>query len=149
MRLALTMVPAALQGVLRLKLQLPSQLPQVDLPLTRARPVRVHRPGRGQAVVQVRLAVVVRLRAVGVAQPAGLHRPTATAGPAPVPAEDRVIEPEGKLISAELGPDRGRSFSSRPGPPGAVPRHRAPGRRGGSLVFLLSVEHGRVSRTST
>ena len=38
MSLALTMVPAALQGVLYLKLQLPSQLAQVDLPL--AQPAR-------------------------------------------------------------------------------------------------------------
>jgi len=149
MSLALTMVPAALQGVLHLKLQLPSQLPQVDLPLARAGPVRVHRPGRGHVVVQVRLAVVMPPRVVGVAQPAGLHRPAATAGPAPVPAEDRVIESEGKLISAELGPDRGQELFQQAGGHRELPR--GTGRRAGGAAHWSSSPSKTVavSRTFT
>ena len=87
---------------------------------------------------------------MGVAQAAGLHRPAATAGPAPVPAEDRVVESEGKLISAELGPDRGQELFQQAGRHPGLPR--GTGHRAGGAAHWSSCSPSKtvaVSRTVT
>jgi hypothetical protein len=79
-------------------------------------------------------------RVVGVAQPAGLDRPAAIAALAAVRAEDRVIEPEGKHVSAEPGPDRGQQlFQQACRLPGRLPRaHRQSSARSKTVAVTLT-----------